>query len=141
MRSPIASAFLAAVLAASSTLPAWSADATTDKAQVKQQASQLPALAKAAARAAGVKEVAVRSAAHQLTVTVTDSPLAGALEREAQASRIAAAIEAGIEKKPAFTQINVIHVDYVKRAGQGSSPVQGFDFFQTPTGAFVLHKT
>jgi organic hydroperoxide reductase OsmC/OhrA len=36
--------------------------------------------------------VTVRSAAHQLTVTVTDSSLVGALEREAQASRIAAAI-------------------------------------------------
>jgi hypothetical protein len=141
MKIPVASALLASVMAACFILPAWSAEVATDKAQVKQQAGQLPALAKAAAKAAGLKAVTVRSAAHQLTVTVTDSPLAGALEREAQASRIAAAIEAGIEKKPAFTQISVIHVDYVKRAGQGSSPVHGFDFFQTPTGAFVLHKT
>ena len=38
-------------------------------------------------------------------------------------------------------KISVIHVDYVKRAGQGFTPVQGFDFYQTPTGAFVPHKT
>ncbi|MEI8327117.1 MAG: hypothetical protein WCH44_17500, partial [Betaproteobacteria bacterium] len=98
MKCPIASAVLASVLTAWFTLPAWSADAATDKAQVTQQASQLPALVKAAAQAAGVKAVAVSSAAHPLTVTVTDSPLAGALEREAQASKIAAAIEAGIAK-------------------------------------------
>lgn len=141
MKSPIASAFLASVMAACFILPAWSADVTTDKAQVKQQAGQLPALAKAAAQAAGVKAVTVRSAAHQLTVTVTDSPLAAQIDRQDQASKIAAAIETRIEKNPAFTQIRVIHVDYVKRAGKGLSAVQGFDFFQTAAGAFVLHKT
>ena len=141
MKSPISFAIFASVMAACFILPAWSADLATDKAQVKQQAGQLPALAKAAAQAAGVKSVTVRSAAHQLTVTVTDSPLAAQIDRQDQASKIAAAIETRIEKNPAFTQIRVIHVDYVKRTGQGSSPVQGFDFFQTAAGAFVLHKT
>jgi len=122
-------------------LPAWSADPVTDAARVKQQASELPALQQSAAKAAGWKTVTVSSAAHLLTVTVSDSPLANPAEREAQAGRMVAAIEAGIEKKPAFAQINAIHVNYVKGAGKGSSPVQGFDYFKTPAGAFVPHRT
>ena len=141
MRIPIIATFLASLLAVSFSLPAWSADPATDAARVKKQASEIPTLEKAAAQAAGVQSVKVRSAAHQLTVTVTDSPLNSSDEREAQASRMVAAIEAGIKSKPAFTQISVIHVNYLKRAGKGTSVVQGFDFYQTPAGAFALHKT
>ncbi|QDL37937.1 hypothetical protein [Rhodoferax sediminis] len=141
MKNPITPTVLAALLAMSFIMPAWCADAATDAAQVTQQASEMPALERAAAQAAGWKSVTVHSAAHQLTITVTDSPQASPAEREAQASKMVAAIEARIEKKPAFAQISVIHVDYVKRAGQTTSPVQGFDFYQTPAGAFVPHKS
>lgn len=83
----------------------------------------------------------MRSAAHQITVTVSGSPLTHSAEREAQASKIVAAVETGIEKKPAFAQISVIHMNYVKLVGQGKSAAQGFDYYQTPAGAFVPHKT
>ena len=136
MKNPIIPTVFAALLATSIVFPTWSADATTDAARVKQQATEMPALERAAAKAAGWKSVTVRPAA-----TVTDSPLASSVEREAQASRMVAAIEAGMAKKPAFAQISVIHVDYVARAGQTNSPVQGFDFYQTPAGAFVRHQS
>ena len=141
MRNPIIATVLASLLAVSFSLPAWSADPATDATQVKKQASEIPTLEKAAAQAAGLQSVNVRSAAHQLTVTVTDSPLNSPVEREAQALKMVAAIKAGIENKPAFAQISVIHVDYVKRTVTGSSAVQNFDFYQTPAGAFALHKT
>lgn len=141
MKRPIFQTSLAVLLAVAFMLPAWSADAATDAAQVKQQASELQALQKSAAQAAGWKALKLRSAAHQLTVTVTGSTLATPAEREAHAAKIVAAVEAGIENKPAFAQITVIHVDYVKPAYQGKSAVQGFDYYQTPAGAFVPHKT
>lgn len=141
MNNPILRTALAALLAAALSLPAWSADPATDAARVKQQAGEIPALQKAAAQAAGWKAVTVSSAAHQLTVTVTGSTLASPVEREAQASKIVAVIEAGIEKKPAFAQISVIHVDYVKPAGRSKSAAQGFDYYQTPAGAFVQHRS
>jgi hypothetical protein len=141
MRNPIIATVLASLLAVSFTPLAWSADPATDAALVKKQAGEIPTLEKAAAQAAGFQSVKVRSAAHQMTVTVTGSPLNSAVEREAQASKMVASIEAGIENKPAFAQISVIHVNYVKSTGKGSSAVQGFDFYQTPAGAFTLHKT
>ena len=140
MKNPLVPAVLASLVLASFILPAWSADPITDAARVKQQASELPALQQAVAQAAGWKSVPVRSAAHLLTVTVSDSALAHAAEREAQAGRMVAAIETGIEKKPAFAQISAIHVNYEKGAGQGASPVQGFDYFKTPAGAFAPHR-
>lgn len=126
---------LAALLAAALLQPVWAADPTTDAARVKQQARDIPALQKAAVQAAGWAALTVRSAAHQLTVTVTGSTLGSLSEREAQASKIVAAIESGMEKKPAFAQVSVIHVNYVKPASRG------LDFYQTPAGAFVQHKS
>lgn len=137
MKNPIIPTVIASLLATSFVLPAWSADAASDVARVTQQVSEMPNLERTAAQAAGWKSVNFRSAAHRLTVTVTDSPLTSSVEREVQASKMVAALEAGMAKEPAFTQISVIHVDCVKRAGQTISPVQGFDFNQTPAGAFV----
>lgn len=141
MKNPIIPIVLVSLLTGCFSLHAWSADPATDAARVNQQVSEIPALERAAVKAAGWNSVTVRSAAHQLTVTVTNSPLTSPAEREAQASKIVTALESGIEKKPAFAQISVIHVDYVKRAGLGLTSVQGFDFYQTPAGAFVPHKT
>jgi hypothetical protein len=141
MTNPIIATVFASLLTVSFTPPAWSADPASDAALVKKQASEIPTLQRAAAQAAGLQSVNVRSAAHQMTVTVTDSPLNSPVEREAQASKMVASIEAGIENKPAFAQISIIHVNYVKRTGKGSSAVQAFDFYQTPAGAFALHKT
>jgi hypothetical protein len=51
------------------------------------------------------------------------------------------AIARAIANNPGFSQLPVIHVDYVKRQGSALKAVQGIDFLQSPAGVFVLHRT
>jgi hypothetical protein len=141
MKNSLIRTALATLLATACIVPAWAADAATDAAQVSQQASAMAPLQKAVADAAGWKAVTLKSVAHIITVTVTNSPLTQRADREAQAAKMVAAIEAGIQGKPAFSQVNTIHVNYVKGKGKHVSTVQGLDFIQTPAGAFAPHKT
>jgi hypothetical protein len=59
----------------------------------------------------------------------------------AEATKMVSAIARAIADKPGFSQLPVIHVDYVKRQGSALKAVQGIDFFQSPAGVFLLHKT
>jgi hypothetical protein len=132
-------------MAISIVTPAWCADNASDAAQVKRQSVVIPKLKQAAAKAAGYesKSIEVKTTAHQVTIAVINSKLNGgvAADREAQASTIASAIEKEIAGKAEFGQVVVIHVDYVKRPGKSATAIQGFDFFKSPTGSFVLHRT
>jgi hypothetical protein len=125
--------------------PTWSADTMSDLEVVKRQSPVLPALQRAASTAAGYKgkEVEVKSTTHQVTIVVINSRLNGesAANREAEASRIVSAVEKELERLPDFAQVAVIHVDYFKRSGSNAKSVQAFDFYKSPAGAFVVHRT
>jgi hypothetical protein len=140
----LASAFLT-LAATLGTAPAWSADTASDAAQVKLQASSMSEIKALAGAAAGykAKDVEISATAHQLTLTIINSKLNATTvsEREAEATRMVSAIARAIADKPEFSQLPVIHVDYVKRQGSALKAVQRIDFFQSPAGAFVLHKT
>jgi hypothetical protein len=59
----------------------------------------------------------------------------------AAATKMVSAIARAIANNPGFSQLPVIHVDYVKRQGSALKAVQGIDFLQSPAGVFVLHRT
>ena len=139
---------LLALLACSLTLntpTVWSATTAQDAAQVKLQASSMAEIKALAAAAAGykAKDVEISATAHQLTLTIINSKRNTAVisKRETEATKMVSAIARAIADKPEFSQLPVIHVDYVKRQGSALKEVQGIDFFQSPTGVFVLHKT
>jgi hypothetical protein len=136
---------LMAFAAAACSLPVWSADAASDAAQVKMQASSTAEIKALAAATGGYKsaDVEFNATAHQITITVVNSKLnkSSTAEREAEATRMVTAITGAITEKPAFSQLAVIHLDYVERTRNKLKPVQRIDFFQSPAGVFVLHKT
>ncbi len=133
---------LIAMFNASST---WSADTMSDLEVTKRQSLVIPGLQRAASTAAGYKgkEVEVKSTAHQVSIVVINGRLndESAANREAEASRIVSAVENEIARLPEFAQVAVIHVDYLKRSVSNSKPVQAFDFYKSPAGAFVIHRT
>ncbi len=140
----LASAFWALIIMFGSP-SAMSADTVSDAAQVKRQATSMAEI-KALAQATGgykPKDVELSSTAHQMTITIINSKLnTGAIApREAEATRMVSAISRAIADKPEFSQLPVIHVDYLNRQGKKIKPVQRIDFFQSPSGVFVLHKT
>lgn len=124
---------------------AWSSDAASDKAQVEQQSAILPELKKAIVETTGIDnaKLNVKSTVHQITITIIDGKLntASRLDREAEAQKIASRIESIISSKSEFSQIAIIHVDYVKSNGRKSKPVQGIDFNKSPAGSFPIHRT
>lgn len=145
MRKTLAPAIIFAVMAACTSAVVWSADPVTDAAKVERQSASLEALQQAAARAGNydVANIKVDSKAHQILITVIDSKLnnAAADTREVDASKISSAIASAITDKPEFSQIAVIHVDYVELHDQLEKIVQGFDFYKGNTGIFSLHNT
>jgi hypothetical protein len=64
-----------------------------------------------------------------------------AKDREAEATTMVASFAQSIGDKAEFAQVEVIHVDYVKRPGNGKKSIQRLDFYKSPAGAFVAHKT
>jgi hypothetical protein len=123
----------------------WAATAEIDAAQVKLQSTLLPGLRIQAEKASGYtsKDLELKATAHQITITIIGSVLnkGSDAERLAQASKIVSAVAAAIADKPEFSQIPVIHLDYVTAAGHTGKVIQKIDFFQNPAGVFVLHKT
>ena len=126
-------------------LPAWAGDAAADMAQMTLRASSVPALQTAATKAGGYapKSVSVVLAAHQITLLVTNSCLNGApdTERETNAAHMVSAVVSAIQGKPEFSGISVIHVDCEVRTGQTIKVVDRIDFFETPAGFYVMHRT
>jgi hypothetical protein len=123
----------------------WSADTMSDLEVIKRQSLVIPGLQRAASNAAGYKgkEVEVKSTTHQVSIVVINSRLndESAANREAEASRIVSAVEHEMAQLPEFAQVAVIHIDYLKRSGANAKPVQAFDFYKSPAGAFVVHRT
>ena len=141
------SAILAVMIAAITVCSplAWSAGIESDAATVKRQASSIAELKALVVTVGDYKtaDVELKATAHQITITVINSKLAktNTADREDEATRIVSSIARSIKAKPAFSQVPVIHVDYVTQARNKRKTVQRIDFFQTPAGTFVLHKT
>jgi hypothetical protein len=125
--------------------PAWSADATTDAAQVKLQSTSVPTLRQSIASAVGydLKSIEIKHTSHQLTATIVNSKQNGATsgDREKEAIAMASATESTIQGKPEFEGVASIHIDYISRIGKKVKTVQIFDFVRSPANVFVLHKT
>lgn len=145
MRNTFASLIILALIAAYNPATVWSADAVTDAGQVALQSASLVGLQQAAAEVGSydVKNIKVDLKAHQILITVIDSPLnsTSATDLEMDASKIAFAIANGIRDKAEFSQVAVVHVDYVELHDQLEKHVQGFDFYKESAGIFSLHKT
>lgn len=134
-----------ALMAMFGAMPAWSADKAADAAKVKLQAALMSSLQSVAAAAGGdaVTDVRVTSEAHQTTATVVDgkSDKAAVSHRDASASKIVSAIASVIADKPEFSQVMVIHVNYVMGPDSKSKAIQSIDFFKSSAGVFAVHKT
>ncbi len=133
------------VAAISSIGTAWCAEVVSDAEQVKQQSLAIPGAQQAVANANGyeAKNIEIKSTPHQVTITVVNSKLnsGAAKDREAEATTMVSSFAKSIGDKPEFTQVMVIHVDYVKRPGNSKKAVQRFDFNKSPAGVFVAHRT
>ena len=133
MKNAWAVTVLISLFAVSASFHVWGADGA------------FPSLQEAAAAAAAYKKtsIEVKSTAHQVTITVVNSKLndGATTERTAEASKIASASAKVIAGKPEFAAVVIIHVDYVKRAGNDSTVVEGIDFNKAPDGSFKLHLT
>ncbi|MBC3881319.1 hypothetical protein H8K35_09540 [Undibacterium sp. LX40W] len=62
-------------------------------------------------------------------------------QREQDATLLASTLEKAIKADHQFADINAIHINYVRRNKQSLKLIQGFDFFQTKAGAFILNKS
>jgi hypothetical protein len=117
----------------------------SDAELAKQQLPLIPGVKKAATDASGnsASLIDVKSTAHRMVVTVTDSKLLSSpsTEREQQATKIAAAVASAIAGKPQFEQVLVIRVDYAKQQGGTAVIVDGIDFTKDAQGIFRLHVT
>ncbi len=87
--------------------------------------------------------VEVSSANHQITIGMVNGKLVSGSrgDRNAAASRIASLVANTMAGRPEFAEIFVIHVDFIKRAGDHSTVVQAIDFRQSPDGKFEFHVT
>jgi hypothetical protein len=145
MKNTLMVASMVGVLVLVNASSTWSADTVPDVEVIKRQSLVIPGLQRAASTAAGYtgKEVEVLSTAHQVSIVVSNSKLNddSAANREAEASKMVSAVENQMARLPEFAQVAVVHVDYLKRSGSNSRPVQAFDFYKSPAGAFVIHRT
>jgi hypothetical protein len=123
----------------------YSADAVTDGVQVKEQAPFMAEIEALVVTTGGYQlgDVEISSTAHQITIAIINSKLntGASVQRETEASQMVSAVVRVVAQYPAFFQLQVIHVDYVKRQDDKLKPVQRIDFFQSSKGMFLLHKT
>jgi hypothetical protein len=145
MRKTFAPVIILALMAAFNPATVWSADAVTDAGQVALQSASLAGLQQAAAEVGNydLKNIKVDLKAHQILITVIDSAFnsTSASDREMDASKIVVALANAIKDKPEFSQVAVMHVEYVGLHDQVEKHVQGFDFYKDNAGVFSLHKT
>ncbi len=134
--------------AALALFPAAAASAQDDKSYevvLQRQAKSLPAIREAAVAATGYDEasIEVKPGPHQLFVTVVNSKLVGASSaaRVDEASTISSAVARVLAGRPEFDDVEVLHVDYVRREQEGgrAEMVQAIDFRKDPDGRFRHH--
>jgi hypothetical protein len=113
----------------------------------RAQGAAPPALAqmrKAVLAASGYADEAVElvAAPHLIAVTIINSRLLAATRaaRLNEAHRIAGAVVRSAKDKAEFADVEVVHIDYVRRKGGGhADTIDAFDFRKDPTGTFTFH--
>ncbi len=135
---------LLAMVAFNATESAWSASNASEAKALKQQAISIPKAQAAVASAAGyeIKNVNIASTLYRVTITVADDTLNDDLskDREPEATQAATAFVKDMSGKAEFSQIVIIHVDYVRSIGNKKA-IEAYEFYKTPAGSFVIHKT
>jgi hypothetical protein len=123
---------------------AWGANDALDAKTVKQQSISIPIAQDAVSRAVGYgpANIKIESTAHLVTITAIDITLNSdaSKDRESEAAKMAAALENVISGKTEFTNVMIIHVDYVKPSNHKKT-IKSYEFYKTPAGAFVIHKS
>lgn len=126
-------------------LSGWSADGASDPALVQAQTAVIPKLQESAAQAGGYTAANVRVSTdpHQITISVLDKKAKHetAAVRERRAEQMVARVEEEITSQKAFSEVMAIHVNYVEKRGKSAPIIQSIDFFKSPTGGFVAHKS
>jgi hypothetical protein len=109
-----------------------------------QQALSLPKAQAAVAKSAGyeIKNVKIENTAYRITITVADDTLNddASKDREPEATQAADAFVTVMNGKAEFSQVVIIHVDYVRSVGNKKA-IEAYEFYKTPAGSFVIHKT
>lgn len=135
----------AAALALFQTAAAWPQDDKSYETRLQLQARSLPAIRAAILSATGYDETAieVKPGPHQLVITVVNSKLvAGSgAARVDEANAISSAVEQAIAPRPEFDDVDILHVDYVRRdkGGTVAETVHDIDFRKDPQGKFRHH--
>lgn len=124
----------------------WAQPLPTSAAQTDPAMSAaLPELTKGVVDVVGSENgtVTISAGAYQLVVTVLNSRLRTATEREVEAARIAGALSKAIAAKPEFRRLQAYHIDYVTNSGDRDDAhfVDGIDFRKNPDGKFIHHKS
>lgn len=140
----IAVPFLLTVILFSAIGSAWSAGDASDARTVKQQLLSIPGAQKVVADAAGyeIQNIEIKPLAHRMTIIVIDSTLNSGVSknRESEATTIVSSLVREMGKKAEFAQVVIIHVDYVESL-ENRNAVEAYEFYKTPAGVFVIHKT
>ncbi len=145
MRRRALFASAAALLAFLRTAAAWPQDDKDYEAKLQRQAKSLPAIKSAILAATGYDEtmVDVRPGRHQLFIAVVNSRVASGSNaaRVDEATAISSAVAEAIAARPEFDDVEVLHIDYVRRDKEGTDtqPVQAIDFRKDPQGKFRYH--
>lgn len=80
---------------------------------------------------------------HQISLNISNSR-SNQLSRRLRmrdATLLASTIEHAIKSDHQFSDINAIHINYVKVEDGKTKVIQGFDFYQTKAGAFILNRS
>lgn len=141
----LAASLLTSLAMIASSGQAWSANTTAETEQIKQQMLAIPSLQQEVAKAAGYdpKSIDITSSPHQVTITVINSKLNDGVDtnRKAEAGTMVSTLARAVAGKAPFAQVMVIHVEYVKRAGNSDKAIDRLDFNKSPAGIFVAHTS
>jgi hypothetical protein len=145
MKNKLIATLLGVVLVWFSVSAVKAADTNTEAAQLQLQQAISPSLHTALVNLTGLPadSMDLTIQTHQISVHVNNSQLndTSPQVREVAAFKIASTIEKAISSKVEFSQVAVIHINFVRKTGNGSKLVQGTDFYKSDAGFFVIHKT
>ena len=141
MSKCIGSFILAGLLAIAT---AWGAEQSPETAQAASVSEIVQAVHGATGYA--IKDIEVNTADHQVIVRIINSPLNGKkpTAREKEADKISGAVAKVIRTKAGFGEVQVIHVDYVKREANDSihfHSIDAIDFRKDSNGEYRHHIT
>lgn len=135
---------LLAMVALNITESAWGAGNASEAKALKQQTISIPKAQAVVAGAAGyeINNIKIVSTLYRVTITVADDTLNDdpSKDREPEATQAAHAFVKEMSGKAEFSQIVIIHVDYVRSKGN-KKVIEAYEFYKTPAGSFAIHQT